>query len=106
MALERLERLDQLDTPSVAGSIRGLMQFSSLAFDPGLTELDPPSKQLITALSELSESDPEAARFAVLRLFAGQTLEEIASRTGHRVDETYKTWLDIQRRLNQSGVQT
>lgn len=106
MALERLERLDQLDTPGVAESIRGLVPFSSLAFDPGLTDLDLPSRQLITALSDLTESNPEAARFAVLRLFAGQTLDEIASRTGHSVDETYKTWLDVQRSLNQSGVQT
>ena len=107
MAFERLETLEQIDSLSVAESIRGLARFSSPAFDPGLmVDLDPPSKHLVAALSDLSESNPEAARFAVLRLFAGQTLEEIALRTGHSLNETYKTWLDIQHHLNQSGVKT
>jgi hypothetical protein len=105
MALERLETLEQADMAAMAESIRGLVPFSSAVFDPGL-DLDPPSRHLVAALSNLSESNPEAARFAVLRLFAGQTLDEIASRTGHSLNETYKTWLDIQSQLNRSGVQT
>jgi restriction system protein len=33
-------------------------------------------------------------------------LEEIALRTGHSLNETYKTWLNVQSCLNQSGVKT
>jgi hypothetical protein len=103
--IEQMETFEQLDG-SPSKSVQGLVPFSSPAFGPSLNELDLSNRHLLAALSELDQSNPEAARFAVLRLFAGRTLPEIADRTGHSLQETYETWRDVQTRLHQHGVKT
>ncbi len=93
-AFSLLETVDWLDADTLSGLPSEPVSFSSPAFAP-LTDSQPEINTLSDAavfIDRLKESEPALARLAVLRLFGGLRLAEVAARTATPLEVLQKDW--------------